>query len=799
MFLSTLRGRLLALLVLWCPLAMHAQAPDLIQISGIVRDSAGVEPIIGATVMGNDGETATITNFEGKFLLKVQRLDRIHIRVTYIGYDTVHWYKNNPKESFYELNLRLPEETISLGEVVVSGSKSEQKAERLTVSVETMRPAAIDRQASADITRSLEMTTGITFTQGQISIRGSSGFAQGTGSRVVVLQDGLPMMSAEAGDAKFEMLPTDNIRSIEIIKGSSSVLYGSGGLGGVINIISAEPTTKPKTSIRLRGQIFDRPANHRNIWTSFGAPYGVSGHVFHSRKIGIMDFVAHGDIIRESGYRQYEGTLRGRVFTQFKFYSKAKPGLSYGFSTFYMFDSSGFFLGWRAGFNYREGGMLQPSISRVTGLPDVVRTANHYMAVDPFVSYVTQKGNRHLYRGRVFSTWNLGPNKSQNATGIMAYNEYQYIHRFKLKRPGYRVQLISGINYTFSTAISDSIYSFTADSLDKWGGRNKIANSIAPFVQADLTLGPRITLNLGFRYQFDLINRVIVLSEPIGRVGINVRVAEGTFVRGSYGMGVRNPSIRERFIQTVQYGLNVTPNPDIKIERGFSAEIGVKQYFKMGGFRGQLDAAGFFMRFENMIEYLFETGRVSAQNISLGYIPGAEVSLAFQGKVRKVGIEGNVGYTFIWPFDPGGDPNLDGDNLLPNGQPDFNVYAPLLPSGTTPGKPDRPRTLKYRSRHMVRGTLVVDWKGFSLTNIVRFNSTLINIDKLFALTTAPGSLQYRRDNPNDFVVWDIVFAKEVKINTFSFHVFNLLNREYMTFPGILGQQRSFAVQYKLSI
>jgi outer membrane cobalamin receptor len=786
--------------LLLCSSPFFAQAQ--VTITGTVLDTNGIEPIIGARIIGNNGETAAITNYEGVYAIRLQPRDTLRLRFLYIGYDTIDIAIPNKGKESYVQNVTMTIQPTELGEVIVSGSKSEQKSERLTVSVETMRPQQIDRQASSDITKSLEMLPGVTFTQGQVSIRGSSGFASGTGSRVVMMQDGLPLMSAEAGDAKFELVPTDNIRSIEVIKGAASVLYGSGGLGGVINIISAEPTSKPRTFFRVRGQVYDNPLDRDNKW-SRTPTYGTSFHIYHARKIGIADFTAHGDLIRESGYRQGESAWRGRLYTQLKFYSKANPGLSYGFSSYYIFDSSGFFLGWRTkGNDYRAGGLLQPLI-KADGSLDVVRTANHYFAFDPFFSKVTQEGNRHLYRGRVFTTLNLGPNTSQNATGIQFYNEYQYIHRFKFKRPGRSITLISGMNFVFSTILSDSIYSANADSLKQYGGKNKYAYSIAPYMQADIQLG-RLSLNAGIRYQLDLINSVVVLNTPIARFGFNVEATKATFVRGSIGMGVRNPSIRERFIRTVQYGINVEPNPGIKPEKGFSAEVGVKQYFRIGGWKGMFDLAGFYMQFNDMVEYIFRNGVVRATNIATGVIPGVEANLVFGGKIGAVTIEGNIGYTYIYPYDPGGNKNLDGDASinLTNPTPAQSVLFFGLVNGSIP---DRPYRLKYRNDHMVRSTLSGSYRGFGLTAIFRYNSTPLNVDKLFSITNAPGSREFRADHQNDQILLDLMLAKEFKLRKefksamLSFHVFNVLNREYTTFPGILGAQRSFALQYKMTL
>ena len=65
----------------------------------------------------------------------------------------------------------------------------------------------------------LEKTSGISILDGQPSIRGGSGFSYGVGSRVLMLVDDLPMISADAGDIKWNYMPVENLNQIEVIKG----------------------------------------------------------------------------------------------------------------------------------------------------------------------------------------------------------------------------------------------------------------------------------------------------------------------------------------------------------------------------------------------------------------------------------------------------------------------------------------------------------------------------------------------------------------------------------------------------
>lgn len=68
-----------------------------------------------------------------------------------------------------------------------------------------------------------------------VSIRGSSS------AEVLVLVDGMPVAGAQIDSIDLGQIPTSGIERIEVVEGGGSTLYGSGSIGGIINIITAQP------------------------------------------------------------------------------------------------------------------------------------------------------------------------------------------------------------------------------------------------------------------------------------------------------------------------------------------------------------------------------------------------------------------------------------------------------------------------------------------------------------------------------------------------------------------------------
>ena len=66
-----------------------------------------------------------------------------------------------------------------------------------------------------------------------------------------MMVDEMPMLSADAGDVKWNYLPLENLEQVEIIKGASSALFGSSALNGVINLRTAYAKDKPNTAVTI--------------------------------------------------------------------------------------------------------------------------------------------------------------------------------------------------------------------------------------------------------------------------------------------------------------------------------------------------------------------------------------------------------------------------------------------------------------------------------------------------------------------------------------------------------------------
>ncbi|MCP4021814.1 MAG: TonB-dependent receptor plug domain-containing protein, partial [Desulfobacteraceae bacterium] len=136
-------------------------------------------------------------------------------------------------------------QVFDLGEVVVTG-QSEKKNQIATVNEISIED--IKMQGAQTVAQALELIPGVDIrigNKGQADIK-LRGFDQNC---VKVLIDGVPSRSTFYSYLDLGQIPIDSVAKIKVIKGASSVLYGSNTMGGVINIITKKGGKKPYTSL----------------------------------------------------------------------------------------------------------------------------------------------------------------------------------------------------------------------------------------------------------------------------------------------------------------------------------------------------------------------------------------------------------------------------------------------------------------------------------------------------------------------------------------------------------------------
>jgi outer membrane receptor protein involved in Fe transport len=280
------------------------QAPAGSTTTGTVVDISGaVVPAAEVVVTSTDGRTVTLrTDADGTFNAG---MIASRVRVTSEGFETADIQVSGAGP--VQVVLR---PTNFADSVVVTATRG---AERLpTAASSTVLTAAeLSNMAAGALDDALRSTPGFTLfrrsssrvanptTQG-VTLRGVSGSGA---SRTLVLADGVPLNDPFGSWVYWNRIPFAAVDRVEVVRGATGDLYGAGSLGGVVQLLTVQPT---RTRIRatldggshdtFRGSLF--AGVERNGWNASGAYEGVNTagvYVIGSEVRGPLDSRADSD------------------------------------------------------------------------------------------------------------------------------------------------------------------------------------------------------------------------------------------------------------------------------------------------------------------------------------------------------------------------------------------------------------------------------------------------------------------------------------------------------------------------
>lgn len=130
-------------------------------------------------------------------------------------------------------------------DVIVTANRSAQPIERVGASVAVLTQAAIEARQTTAVAELLAQTPGVSYSRnGGVGAANSLYIRGAEGHHTVVLIDGVKLNdpSSTQGGFNFGNLLVGDAARIEVLRGAQSTLWGSQAIGGVVNIVTAEPT-----------------------------------------------------------------------------------------------------------------------------------------------------------------------------------------------------------------------------------------------------------------------------------------------------------------------------------------------------------------------------------------------------------------------------------------------------------------------------------------------------------------------------------------------------------------------------
>ena len=242
-----------------------------------ITDKETTENLLGATAQIQGTNTGASANNDGIIELRNITNGKHTLICRFIGYKEKKINLELPSANTDTLFVMMESEENELEDVIIVSTRSNRSIKNIPSRVEFVSGEELDEKAnmkSSDIRMLLSESTGIMTQQTSATSGNASIRIQGLDGRYTqILKDGFPAFSGAASGLGLLQTPPLDLKQVEIVKGSSSTLYGAGAIAGLVNLISKTPEDK-------RELMFHIDATHTkgaDINAFYGEKYGKTG------------------------------------------------------------------------------------------------------------------------------------------------------------------------------------------------------------------------------------------------------------------------------------------------------------------------------------------------------------------------------------------------------------------------------------------------------------------------------------------------------------------------------------------
>lgn len=303
-------------------------------MSGFIFDENGVS-LPGSVIHIHENMKACYSDEHGYFKLTDLKPGRYHLHITSLGYHA-KVLRIDLVEGNVNLKIEMEVSTNELHEITVEASGYEDEKKESSLMIERSDRKKLMENPSGNLMNSMQQIAGINSINtgvgvGKPVIRGLSQ------NRVLVTEGGIKQEGQQWGNDHGLEINQYNIEGVEIIKGASSLAYGSDAMGGVINIQKAEilPTGSSKSFVST---IYKSNNDHYGLTAgSKGTRHGyffganISAHSFGDYRVPADEFSYNNNLLpinegrlkntggRELHYSLLAGIQKNWVLSEIKF------------------------------------------------------------------------------------------------------------------------------------------------------------------------------------------------------------------------------------------------------------------------------------------------------------------------------------------------------------------------------------------------------------------------------------------------------------------------------------------------
>lgn len=509
-----------------------------VTFEAIILEAETNEPLIGATILFEETGQGGVADIEGKVSIENIPTGEHEINVSFTGFQTLDVILNISNDST-PFVFSLQEANEALGEVVVRATRSTRTIKNIPTRVEFIGLEELGEKAimnSSNISLVLRESTGIQIQQTSLSSGNSSIRIQGLDGRYTqLLKDGFPLFGGFSGGLSIMQIPPLDLQQFEIIKGSSSTLYGGGAIAGLVNMVSKTPEDEPNLEIML---------------TQTQA-LGSTANAFYSRRNGKIGYTLYG-----SGHYQNAYDPDGDDFTNLpetKSFS-FNPKLFY-----YPNNNAQLWVGINGTYDNRLGGDL-------TKMRDGANTIHQFSERNISTRISTQA----VYENQIKENGFLQIKNS------VAYFDRD-LNATNLNFSGKQWNSFTEANYSFGNNKSDwiigaNIYSDDFEEKDSTNPRNQSNVTIGAFGNNTTDFSDKLVLESGFRTDYSPDWGVFALP----RVSLLWKATDKFSSRIGGGLGYKIPDIFTEEASQLNFQ-NVLPidKENINAERSYGLNFDI--------------------------------------------------------------------------------------------------------------------------------------------------------------------------------------------------------------------------------
>src|SRR6266542_1918542 len=235
-----------------CTFNLYAQYTFKAIIKGTEKN-----PLQSATASIKMLNKSAVADSNGFVTIKNIPTGKFEVIFSHVGFEEKVILFQFPIANDSTVEVELKEAEHEENEVVVTSTRSSRSIANIPTRIETISGEELQEKGNmkpGDIRMMLNESTGIQTQQTSATSYNSSIRIQGLdGKYTQIIRNGFPLYSGFSGGlGLLQIVPLD-LKQVEVIKGSSSTLYGGGAIAGLVNLVSKEPKEKRELSFIMNG------------------------------------------------------------------------------------------------------------------------------------------------------------------------------------------------------------------------------------------------------------------------------------------------------------------------------------------------------------------------------------------------------------------------------------------------------------------------------------------------------------------------------------------------------------------